>query len=539
MKMLNKFSLQQNSFFLKKSDRVSSGASPMLLAFSKHIAIHILRFFTMFRITTLAILFSVISLTCSAQQPVKYTLDEVITIAQKQSPDALKAKHSFRHSYWSYRFFKATYLPNLKLDATMPNINRTIAAVPSQDGSINYTPQSLTSYSVNLSLNQEIGFTGGQVSLNTGLSRMDNYYTDTTTSQFLANMINVSIRQPIFNYNPYKWLKKIEPMKYEAAKRVVVEQNEKIASTAVDHFFSLLIAQLDRQIAYKNQSNYDTLYNIAMGRYTLGKIAENELLQLELNLLKATAELENSELKYENSFFTFKSYLRIKDDVPVELIPPAITPDFAISPEKAIAEAIVNSSDGLNFKRRLLEAESDVNRAKMQGRFDAELYAVLGLTQTSDAFSSAYLNPLDEERIILGITVPILDWGRAKGNIKMAESNEDLVKTAVEQEIIDFKQNVFIRVMEYNMQKNQMFIAAKSDTVAQKRFEITQKRYMIGKINDVLELRMAQLDNDNARVGYYRALNSYWKSYYEIRRLTLYDFHRDRQISLGIDDLIE
>jgi len=368
---------------------------------------------------------------------------------------------------------------------------------------------------------------------------MDNFSTDTTTTQYLANMVNIGIRQPIFNYNPYKWLKKIEPMKYEAAKRVVVEQNEKIASTAVDHFFSLLIAQLERKIAYKNLSNYDTLYKIAEGRYTLGKIAENELLQLELNLLTATSDVENSELSYENRFFVFKSYLRLKDSASIELIPPVLTPDFAISPVRAIDEAKNNSSQGIDFKRRLLEAESEVNRARTEGRFDAELYAVLGLTQTSDALSGAYINPLDEERVVLGISVPILDWGKAKGTIKMAESNQDLEITAVEQDIIDFKQNVFINVMEYNMQKNQMMIAAKSDTVAQKRFEITQKRYMIGKINDVLELRMAQVDNDNSKVGYYRSLMSYWRSYYEIRRLTLYDFQRDIPITIDVDALVE
>jgi outer membrane protein TolC len=93
--------------------------------------------------------------------------------------------------------------------------------------------------------------------------------------------------------------------------------------------------------------------------------------------------------------------------------------------------------------------------------------------------------------------------------------------------------------MEYNMQKNQMMIAAKSDTVAQKRYEITQKRYMIGKINDVLELQMAQVDTDNSKVGYYRALMNYWRSYYEIRRLTLYDFQRNRPITYDIDALIE
>ena len=498
-----------------------------------------MRFLNMCKSIIIVVVVFFISITSKAQQPVKYTLNDVIRIAQKQSPDALMAKHRFRSSYWSYRFFKATYLPNLRLDATMPNINRSISAVPSQDGSISYTPQSLASYSMNLSLNQEIGFTGGQVFLSTGLSRMDNFSSDTTTSQYLSNMVNIGVRQPIFNYNPYKWLKKIEPMKYEAAKRVVVEQNEKIAITAVDYFFSLLIAQLDRKIAYKNQANYDTLYKIAEGRYTLGKIAENELLQLELNLLKSTSEVENAELNYENRFFIFKSYLRLQDDYPVELIPPVITHEFVISPERAIEEAKNNTSEGLEFKRRLLEAESEVDRAKTEGRFNAELYAVFGLTQTSDELKTSYMNPLDEERVQLGITVPILDWGKARGNIKIAESNKDLVETAVEQDIIDFGQNVFINVMEYNMQKNQLFIAAKSDTVAQKRFEVTQNRYMIGKINDVLELRMAQVDNDNAKVGYYRSLSTYWKIYYEIRMLTLYDFMRNMPITISIDDLIE
>lgn len=487
------------------------------------------------------LLFTVIYIgnNCVAQQPVKYTLNEVVEIAQKQSPDALKAKHSFLASYWGYRTFKAEYLPNLSIGAEIPNINRSISAVPSQDGSISYTPQSLTSYSMELSLNQQIGFTGGEVFLSTGLSRMDNYSSDTTNTQYLANMVNIGIRQPIFKYNQYKWLKKIEPMEYEAAKRVLVEENERIASTAVEYFFTMLIDQLQKSIAQKNYSNYDTLYKIAQGRFKLGKIAENDLLQLELNLLKATSQLENSELDFENSTFVFKSYLRLKDDVPIELVPPVIIPNNKILPELAIENALNNTSSGIEFKRRLLVAESEVDQARKDGRFDAELYAVLGLTQTSGDFKDAYNNPLDEERVSLGITVPILDWGKAKGQIKMAESKQDLVITDVEQDVIDFNQNVFINVMEYNMQQNQLYIAAKSDTVAQKRYEVTQKRYMIGKINDVLELKNAQVDNDNAKVGYYSALMVYWSSYYDVRRLTLYDFLRDRPITLSYEDLID
>jgi len=50
---------------------------------------------------------------------------------------------------------------------------------------------------------------------------------------------------------------------------------------------------------------------------------------------------------------------------------------------------------------------------------------------------------------------------------------------------------------------------------------------------------MAQVDNDNSKVGYYRSLMSYWRSYYEIRRLTLYDFQRDIPITIDVDALVE
>jgi len=474
----------------------------------------------------------------NSQNIVKFNLQEVIKIAQDQSPDAQIAKHKYRRSYWSYRTFKATYLPGLQLDATLPNINRSINEISAQDGTTVYTPQSLQSYSVALSVNQKIGITGGEVFLSSGIQRLDNNLSDTSITQYLTNMVNIGIRQPIFHYNPYKWDRLIEPMKFEEAQRLYIETNEQVSITAVDHFFSLLLAQIELGIASKNYANYDTLYKIALGRYNLGKIAENELLQLELNLLKAEASVENTELDYQNKLFVFKSFLRLKDEELVELIPPAETPHFIVPAQKAIVEAKNNTSAGLEFQRRMLEAESQLNRAKREGRFDAELFASFGLTQTSTDIEYAYKDPLDEERVTLGITVPILDWGRARGNIKMAESSLDLVSTAVEQEKIDFEQNVFLNVMQFNMQEKQLRIAAKSDTVAQKRFEVTQKRYMIGKVNDVLELNNAQIDNDNSKMNYYRSLMTYWKSYFEIRKLTLYDFRRDMPIMVDFDELM-
>jgi outer membrane protein len=474
-----------------------------------------------------------------AQSVKRYTLDQVIHLAQKQSPDALMAIHRFRKSYWQYRTFKATYLPNLNLAATLPDLNRSINAIAAPNGTVSYTSQSISNYSVGLSLTQKIGLTGGEVFVNSGLQRMDNFFTDTTTRQYLSNVISIGIIQPIFTYNPYKWSKKIEPLKYEEAKRSYLEAEQDIAIKATRYFFDLLAAQIEEKIAKKNYHNYDTLYKIAQGRYNLGKIAENDLLQLQLNFLKADAAVEQTHLDYNNKLFRFKSFLRLKDSSTIALIPPLLTAFFNIPVSKAIEEARQNTSTALTFTQRLLEAASQLNMAKMNGRFDMNLRASFGLSQTSHTLQEAYTEPLNQERVSMGIMLPLLDWGRARGGIKIAESNQELVKTAVQQDKIDFEQNIYLKVMQFAMQKKQLAIAAKSDTVAQKRYEITHKRYMIGKINDVLELNNAQIDNDNAKLNYFNTLKDYWVNYYEIRKLTLYDFQKNKPITVDTRLLVQ
>ncbi len=466
------------------------------------------------------------------------SLDDVIYVAQEQSPDALIAKHRFRSSYWEFKSFKADYLPALTLDGTVPEYNRGIDAVQQPDGSYEFKPVDQGGANAGLSLSQRIGPTGGKISLNSRLAYFDNITGTPQDQPFAAEIINVRYDQPLFQYNNFRWDKHIEPMKYEMAKRSYLEDVEQVAILATNYFFNLLQAQIDLQISVKNMFNYDTLYRIAKGRYQLGKIAENELLQLELNYLQAEAAVEQAELEFENNLFRLKSYLRIKDDVLIELIPPKVEQFFTIDAGKALDEAQYNSSTALDFEKRRLQAQSQVNLAKMMGRFDADLSATFGLAAQGATIQGAYTQPDDARQMSLGFRLPILDWGSAHGQIKLAESQEELVITSVEQEEIDFKQSIYLEVMQFNMQENQLRIAAKADTVAQKRFDVTQRRYMIGQVNDVLELNNAQIDNDNALKGYYMALRSYYRNYYQIRKQTLYDFEMDMPLLFDINDIM-
>jgi outer membrane protein TolC len=466
------------------------------------------------------------------------TLKQVIDIAKQQSPDALIAQHQLRASYWEFKTFKRSLLPSLSFDGTIPSLNRAFKTYTSSSGAEEYINQSYISYSGNLRLNKVIGLTGGNIFLSTGLQRIDNFYDSVTTNNYLSTPINLGYRQPLFNFNPYKWDRQIEPLKYRSAKLNYLETVEQVSITAVNYFFNLLSAQVNLRVAQINVSNYDTLYKIAQGRYVSGKIAENDLLQLELNYLNAQSALENANLEFENTTFRLKSFLRIKDEENIHLIIPHPEKFNQVNYDLALKQALQNSSAILDFEKRLLESEANVNRAKTENGFNANLYAVFGLMGNALTLNDSYHKPDDQQTLSVGLEVPILDWGMRKGRIKMAESNADLVKTSVDQERVDFNQNVYLQVSEYNMQQNQLVIAAKSDTVAAKSYEASKNRYLIGKIS-VTDLNIAQTEKDKATISHIRALQTFWRNYFELRKLTLFDFDRMIVLDVNFDEIFK
>lgn len=462
------------------------------------------------------------------------SLADVVEIAKRQSPDALSAQHRFRSSYWQFRNYKAGFMPMLTLDGTLPSLSRSIEKITTPEGDI-FSERNLASYSAGLSLTKNIGLTGGQIFINSDLQRID-LFKDSVLTSYLSSPLNIGISQPLFNYNPFKWAKKVEPLRYNEAERRYLEDMEQVSINASSLFFNLLDAQIRLKIQQLNLANNDTLYQIARGRFNIGTIAENELLQIELSLLNARSAVENATLEVQMKTFSLKSFLRLPDEMSIDLIAPPGPEAPVIDAQLAVSEARENRSDALAFERRMIVAESAVNKAKTENRFNANLYAVYGLTQSTSDFAGVYKNPQDQQRLVLGLQIPILDWGLTRGKIKLAESDRDLERTAVQQQMIDFDQEIFLKVMQFNMQRNQLAIAAKSDTVAVKRYEVTKQRYLIGKIG-IIDLNLAQTEKDNAQQGYISALSSYWRSYYELRKLTLYDFVAGQRILFNFEDI--
>jgi len=501
------------------------------------------RFFLFF----VSIFLPAASLTMHGQQaaiPYTLTLNDVVELAKRQSPQAIQARHAFRAAYFDNMSYKATFLPKLTLTTVPTTWDKSIQTILSVDNEGNVITREARANTftstAGLALSQNIGLTGGSISLGSEFKRTQNFLEENSerATQFTTNPIRLTFIQPLNGYNQFRWDKQIEPLRYEEAKQTYIVQMEAVASRAVTNFYALARAQVNAKMYQTNYDNQKELYQIAEGRYAIGILSEDQLLQVKLRYMLSESKLNSSKIDIESSMSTLRSFLGFNENVEIELLNNSEVPNFKVPYEEALNLALTRNPDIISYNLLILEAERQVAQAKSQTGVTLSLDASFGANKTGYTFNDAYSPRFDDrEGISLLIKVPILDWNQTRNRYRNAQSLLEVREAQVQQGETDFKQEIFLQVMKFNMQENQLRIAATADTIAQKSFDISYQRYMIGKGN-ITELNIADTDKDNAKINYMDELRTYWTLYYTIRRLTLFDFQNNNPLEEDFDLII-
>ena len=456
-----------------------------------------------------------------------YSLAEVVQLSRSKSPAWLSAETRKENNYWLYRTYRSRYNPQLDLTGTLPSYTRSVTPVTQPDGSIAYRNVNNNLLNVELGLSQIIAPTGGRVSVYTNMNRFDDFQGDSTFTQYSGDPVSIGLNQPIFQFNPFKWDKLIKPLEYEESQRKYFAELEQISITATRRFFDLLLAQIDLDIASKNVASNDTIFKIAQGRYNLGKITENDLLQLELNLVNSNLAISQALVDQESASLNLKAFIGLSDTEAIILTLPEEIPEFTVDENIALVEAQKNKADLISYKRLKLQAEQEVTREKRASGVNMNLQAIYGLSNKGTSVSSVYTDPGDNVFLGLQMNVPILDWGRQKSRIMTAEANMRLVEYQVIQDEITFDQEVLTQVRNFNMLREQLGARVKSDEIAQKAYNISKQLFLIGKIS-ITDLNQSLASKDKAIQSYITSLRDFWLAYYQLREKTLYDFHHNQ-----------
>lgn len=467
----------------------------------------------------------------------RMTLEEAIKIAYTRSPQAQMVQLTFMSQYWSFRSYKAQLLPSLNLNGSLGNYNRSLVEVRDPEtGRISYVANNTLNNTLSVRINQNIALTGGNVSLYTSLDRLDQFSYDTKI--YNSTPISISYTQPLRSFNSLKWQKKTEPLQYEKAKKQYLESMENIVVQTSSYFFSVLSAQTSYKKSEENLEDTRGMYEIAQKRFAINTLNKSELLQLELAMMNAELAVSDSKVNLDVALFNFESYLGISESTIFELQPPMSVPEVILEYDFLLNKAWQNSSHLITLKINELTALKSVAQAKAGRGIQVELNANLGLSQTEDDLTNVYHRLKDREVIGLSVTMPIYDWGMSRGRVKMAEAEARLIETEQEQEVIKFQQDIRIKVIQFNNQAKQCRISDKALQIAGERYDITKKRFQNGGIT-VTDLNTAQKELDSASEQYITQLQTFWNAYFELRKLSLYDFISKKDISAEFDEIVE
>lgn len=460
------------------------------------------------------------------------TLDEVIARARASSVDARVALNSLRSAYWSYRSYLADYLPEVSLTATVPSVSQRYSSYQNPDGSYTYVRSSGLQMNGNIGVTQKVWATGGSVSLTTSLD-MSHQMGSNSYSRYMAIPVALTFNQPLFASNDMKWQRRISPLSYKVAQINFFEASENVARQAIAKFFNLISAREDLAIVSQNLDNARKLHEVALAKRRMGIISENDVLQLRLNLLNAEALLTSARSTLTARQFELANFLDFDENLVIIPLTPDRLPHLDLEYGRVLELALANSDFETSQTIRRLQADRSVASAKGNLR-RIDLYVKLGLSGTGDTPAGSYSPLKDDEVVSVGFNIPLIDWGKRRGQVKVAESNRQVVQSQLESEAMQFRQDLFVLVDRFNNQQRQVEIAALSDTIAQKRYDTNVETFMIGRIS-TLDLANSQTEKDNRRVSYFNALYQYWSYYYQIRAMTLHDFVNDT----GIDGDIE
>ena len=219
-----------------------------------------------------------------------------------------------------------------------------------------------------------------------------------------------------------------------------------------------------------------------------------------------------------------------RDERELELEIPLEADEFKVETQIALEEAYANRSASIGFRRKLLEAERDVQFAKKETGLNASLNARFGLSNQGNRPAEIYVNPQDREFVELQFVLPIMTWGRNKARTEVAKANQEFAQQSVEQDKLTFEQEIFTQVTLLQMLQKQVKLTKIADNIAADRYQIAKERFILSNLS-VTDLGIATQEKDIAKRDYILSLRDYWQSYYSLRILTLYDFEQNRKIN--------
>lgn len=461
----------------------------------------------------------ILLLLCQIVFAQNYSLFELLNL-NDITTDAQISISEEKINEYENKLFRIQVFPKLYMTATLPNLTNNISSIALSDGSEKFVNRSYMTSSVLFTANQLIPFTGGTISLSSGLTRLDNY-SPLRTISYNFNMFNLSYSQSISTFNAYRWEKKIRIKQNELFNISQVQNRERINIRIIELFFNLLESQKQEELNKLMEDTAKLIYEKAKNLYSIGRISQIDLMDAEIGTKEfrtLTSSLE--KIKHQNALIT---ELKLKDRKPTVYF------DFddiektivSFNTEEVITRTLKYSAE-LQRELSLISEEKEIKKIKASILPSFSLSIGGGYNSQNDVFKNLCDSPSRNLSIVASIGIPILSWNENKIQLKSTIEQSRISYMRHSKNVEELTSTTRFELESLRFILNSIILSKEILTTLYAQLQIITEQFDSGRISyaKIQDLKKEIMQTELKRI---ENIKRFYIIRYKYRLLSLYD----------------
>ena len=467
------------------------------------------------------------------------TLQESIELAKEKSYTMRNLKEDLKIAEYNLKSATSSLKTHIDFSLTMPEFNQTVRTWDDTTGVSFYSIKRMD-YGGMVTVNQPL-ITNGNIYWETSLNSYDDFYNQDRSATFNTRL---RLRQPIdalYGYNAIRSSLKSARLDYERSNKSLRREELNLVYRVSSSYYNLLSLQRSTEIALLDYERQTEANEIAQNKYASGLIREVDALQMEVDLAEAQNSYEMALINQESAINSFKELLGIEltDSVMLkdELKYNVVTVDV----EKAVEYALKNRTELRERDIAIEQQQMAIRQRKAEGMVRGYFDAYVQKTGTSMGdMNTTYGNTIQTSAndfvdrpinygVGLTLSVPLLDWGENKAQVRAAEARQRQNYLAKEELERNIETEIRNSVAQLNNNLKRLQLLEKNVVIAEKSFAITLQRFTDGDI-DSQTLALERNRLNSAYRSHLSAYIAYQLSLADIMRKTLYDFEKGEAV---------
>ncbi|WP_281989370.1 TolC family protein [Aquimarina aggregata] len=456
-------------------------------------------------------------------------IEKAINLALINSELYKKAEKELDYSEVHNTLFKKSFLPNIYTSSVFPSISKSVTRITTPNGNDIFVNQNQAYYDLRLNIEQKEPLFGGKFTLSSFFNRID-LFADLNSQTYFSTPFSFSYTNTNFTFNAFKYEKIINQLKIEEDVIKYNSQLEDIVYQTVEKYLEVYTITKNIEEKRKALKGMEEIYSIAEKRFKIGSINKGDLLSLKLRILDIESSIEIMVSEQKNVQKILVDFTKNESATTNFIKPKEDILNLNISYESALSKMIDNNQLMKELKRKKIEKELEIKTHKSENKFSININASYGLSNTASSFNESTTNLQDQQSYSISLRYLLFDFGKNKQQIKLLNIEKELLENDFQIAIEDLKKELFFIVSNYNSNIRKLSFLKKKLDIVYERYNFSRKRFSLGKIT-ITDLNLAQKEYQQIDNECLTTLKNVWINYYNIRKFTMYDFLKNKNIN--------